>query len=156
MKNWNGVILALAIVLAACIVAHGNMDDWVDAVSIPNTFSNGTTADATEVNANFAALKSAVDTLQSQMNGSFNTYKTSANTITNVGPNTTGSVVSPSCNTGDQITGCWCDSNDSDCQLYDVQPETSSNTCDCKYKNTNTSGTDDCDVKAAAVCLALP
>ena len=38
----------------------------VAAVSLPNTFTAGTSASAAQVNANFAALKAAVDALQTQ------------------------------------------------------------------------------------------
>ena len=37
------------------------------AASVPNTFSNGTTADASEVNANFAALADAITALENQL-----------------------------------------------------------------------------------------
>lgn len=40
---------------------------WATAVNIPNTFSGGTTVSASAMNANFAALKQAVDALEAKV-----------------------------------------------------------------------------------------
>lgn len=50
-----------AVLLAAWLAAALPGVAGASPVSIPNTFSNGETADADEVNANFSALKDAVD-----------------------------------------------------------------------------------------------
>jgi hypothetical protein len=52
-------------IFTASLIVSG-MGLSIAAVSIPNTFTAGTAATAAQVNANFAALKTAVDALQTQ------------------------------------------------------------------------------------------
>ena len=59
---------------------------WADNVTVPNTFVDGTTASASEVNANFDAIKSAVDDNDSRI--TTNTSDISTNTA-NITVNTT-------------------------------------------------------------------
>lgn len=59
---------------------------FADTVSIPNTFVNGTVADADEVNANFAAVKAAVndnDSSISASQSSINSIQSSVNNLLN-------------------------------------------------------------------------
>jgi hypothetical protein len=55
MKTGNILVIA-ALMLFSCGVKAS-----AGSVTIPNTFSSGTTAKASEVNANFSAVKAAVD-----------------------------------------------------------------------------------------------
>lgn len=54
------LVVALAVVPAAL---------WAGVVSLPNTFSDGTVASAAQVNANFAAVKTAVDDNSARVGG---------------------------------------------------------------------------------------
>jgi hypothetical protein len=65
------------------------------AVTLPHTFTNGTVADAGEVNANFAALESAVDALEAAQAGTvLQKVVTTSNQIVNMNT-TTYTEVSP-------------------------------------------------------------
>lgn len=56
-------------VLGAALVATGL---WAAAVTIPNTFSAGEVLSAAKLNANFAAIKTAIDALESAITGKQN------------------------------------------------------------------------------------
>jgi hypothetical protein len=59
--------------IASCALAVGAVS-WATGTDLPFTFSSGTTAKASEVNANFAALKASVDALSSQLAALEGTY----------------------------------------------------------------------------------
>ncbi|MBI3351259.1 MAG: hypothetical protein HY036_01630 [Nitrospirae bacterium] len=56
LMNWKGVLISLG----AVILTVGIINYALGNVTIPNSFTNGTVADATQVNANFQALANAM------------------------------------------------------------------------------------------------
>lgn len=56
MMSWKGVLISLG----AFILTVGIINYALGNVTIPNSFTNGTVADATQVNANFQMLSNAV------------------------------------------------------------------------------------------------
>lgn len=78
------------------------------AVTVPNTFVNGTQADAVEVNENFAALVAAVDALENQV--ATGADGASCLALLNGGQNTSGMyTVDPDGVGGDPPFRTWCD-----------------------------------------------
>ena len=50
------------ILLATCLIG---IQAWANSVTVPNTFVDGTTASASEVNANFEAVASGINNIRS-------------------------------------------------------------------------------------------
>lgn len=62
LKNFRNQLIFGSFVFLSAAVGYA-------VVTIPNTFTAGTTASADEVNENFAALKTAVDALEARLDG---------------------------------------------------------------------------------------
>lgn len=60
MKTTQNILFCIALILTAA-------QSWASNVTIPNTFTSGTPAVASEVNANFSAVKAAVDDNDSRL-----------------------------------------------------------------------------------------
>ncbi|MBI1821574.1 MAG: hypothetical protein HY036_01415 [Nitrospirae bacterium] len=66
--TWKGTLITLSVL----ILSLGVYKYAVGDITFPNTFSNGTVADATQVNANFAAINTRSSATSALMTGTWN------------------------------------------------------------------------------------
>ena len=95
-----GLSLSLVLLVIPLAVAAGT-------VTVPNTFTNGTVADADEVNANFGAVKTAVDDNDGRITTLEGLQPLVSCVVRTAGP--TPALVMVACQSGETLTGGGCD-----------------------------------------------
>jgi hypothetical protein len=113
-------------------------------VTVPYTFSPGTTISASQVNDNFAALEEAINeftpvTIQWSNQGS-----------ATISAGAWDDVTSGNCPTGSHAISCDCNTNGGNCYLTDSFVVDGGTTCRCWYKNTGGSSA---SIYAKAACI---
>ena len=156
------------------ILASASGLAWASGVTIPNTFTSGTPAKAAEVNANFSAVKTAVDDNDARITGVINntqagTLKSAVDTntanitaLTATVGNSTSGVVADINNLKGNLTGGTCVTNNTSDKMVRVGPicvdqylaRLSGALGNCNLDGTNGAGT--CDIVAESTATGTP
>jgi len=138
------VVAAMISVIASSLTVYATGGRVTTALSVPHTFTAGTTAVAAEVNENFQYLADAIDA------GPY-VYKT-ANAAVDLGAGEYGSVDSNECDSGYMPIACQCDAFEGAYMTGVLmrQDGIPTRTCFCEYYNsTGSTG----QIHAWAICM---
>ncbi|NLH49903.1 MAG: hypothetical protein GX444_15085 [Myxococcales bacterium] len=140
------MVAAFVAVIASSITVYATGRHGLFALSLPHTFTAGSTAVASEVNENFTYLANAIE------DGPI-VYKTAGSFLT-LAAGEENTVYSPNCETGDIAVSCQCIAENAGDYLLRgmtaVEFPNASDRCSCAYvNNTGSSG----QVRAYAICM---
>ena len=95
----------LTLAIGAVSVLAGNTMIWAGNLTVPNSFTKNTTISASEMNANFAAVKNEIDDNDQKINANLSSIQSNANKLSALDAKVSGS---PNCPEGMTQVGAIC------------------------------------------------